>query len=129
MSQQSLFDDDLPVQARLVAVKKKRTSAGWEFTDHACRHCMGRIMRRVNPNGMVVVRCAECGASVVGEHDGLCWCGVEVRGHGSVFECFKNQSVTMSTPQEVLVRERKIVKAPEKAAPRRANPVRVEGYS
>jgi hypothetical protein len=46
-----------------------------------------------------------------------------------VFECFKNQSVTMSTPQEVLVRERKIVKAPEKAAPRRANPVRVEGYS
>lgn len=129
MSQQSLFDDDLPVQARLVAAKKKRTSAGWEFTDHACRHCMGRIMRRVNPNGMVVVRCAECGASVVGEHDGLCWCGVEVRGHGSVFECFKNQSVTMSTPQEVLVRERKIVKAPEKAAPRRANPVRVEGCS
>lgn len=129
MSQQSLFEDDLTVLPAPDKPKKKRTSGGWEFTDHACRHCMGRILRRVNPNGVVVTRCAECGASVVGEHDGLCWCGVEVRGHGSVFECFKNVNVTMATPQEVLVRERKIVKAPEKVTPRRANPVRVEGYS
>lgn len=129
MSQQSLFDDVTAPPPPVPATKKKKASGGWEFTDHSCRHCMGRVMRRVNPGGQVVVRCAECGASVAGEHDALCWCGVEVRGHGSVFECFRNEHVTMSTPQEVLVRERKIVKAPDKQAPRRANPVRVEGYS
>lgn len=129
MSQGWLFGDEVPAASTPVSTKKKKVSTGWEFTDHSCRHCMGRIMRRVNGNGTVVVRCAECGASAVGEHDALCWCGVEVRGHGSVFECFKNQSITMSTPQEVLVRERQIVKAPEKEMARRSNPVRVEGYS
>ena len=129
MNQQSLFDEvELPAK-RLSHPKKKRVSGGWELTDHACRHCMGRVLRRVNPGGGVVVRCCECGASAVGGHDQLCWCGVEVRGHGSVFECFRNEKVSMTTPQEVLVRERKFIKAPEKEAVRRANPVRVEGYS
>lgn len=130
MNQRCLFDDlVVEPETSAPATKKKKPSVGWEFTDHSCRHCMGRVMRRVNPGGVVVVRCAECGASSVGEHDNLCWCGVEVRGHGSVFECFRNDQITMSSPQEVLVRERKIVKAPEKEAPRRSNPVRVEGYS
>lgn len=128
MSQGTLFGEDLVQTEQPQFTKKKKVSSGWEFTDHSCRHCMGRVMRRVNANGTVVVRCAECGASAVGEHDALCWCGVEVRGHGSVFECYKNPSITMSTPQEVLVRERKLVRAPEKQTPRRANPVRIDGY-
>ncbi len=129
MKQPSLFDElALSSCADAERPRKKRTSTGWEFTDHACRHCMGRVMRRVNADGTAVVRCAECGASAVGEHGSLCWCGVEVRGHGSVFECFRNTAVSMSTPQEVLVRERKIVRAPPKEAPRRSNPVRMNEY-
>lgn len=127
MNQASLFSDEVSLGVHAAGKRPKRVSQGWEFTDHSCRHCMGRVMRRVNENGTVVVRCAECGASAVGEHDALCWCGVEVRGHGSVFECYRNTNVSMSTPQEVLVRERKIVRAPEKSAPRRSSPVRVEG--
>lgn len=77
-------------------------SGGWDFTDHSCRVCMGRVMSRGNE-----FRCAECAESVIGKVYDLCWCGVDVTGHGLVFECFKNQSVTTETPQEVLVRERK----------------------
>lgn len=128
MKQRSLFDEIPAQETPAPKPTRKKPSVGWEFTDHSCRHCMGRVMRRVNANGTVVVRCCECGASVVGEHHALCWCGVEVRGHGSVFECFRNPSPSMEVPQEILVREKKIVKAPEKDAPRRANPVRIEGY-
>lgn len=85
-------------------------------------------MRRVNPDGVVVVRCAECGASAEGEHHALCWCGVEVRGHGAVFECFRNPSVTAATPQEILVRERRMEKSPDRGFVERRNPVRVEGF-
>ena len=120
MTQWALFDSaDIPVAAK--PKKKRNVSVGWEFTDHACRNCMGRVMRRVNVDGQVVARCAECGASAVGEAQSLCWCGVEVRGHGTVFECFRNPEVTLSTPQEVLVRERKVERV--SVPPRRSNPV------
>lgn len=89
---------------------------------------MGRVMRRVNPGGVVVVRCAECGASVAGEHEALCWCGVEVRQHGNTFECYRNPDVTLGVPQEILVREKPIVKLDRRSEPRKANPVRVDGY-
>lgn len=120
MTQGLLFESG-EIPAETAPKKKRRVSTGWEFADHACRHCMGRVMRRVNPDGQVVVRCAECGSSAVGEPQALCWCGVEVRGHGTVFECFRNPEVTLTTPQEVLVRERKV----ERAQPvvRRTNPV------
>ena len=106
---------------------KRRPSTGWEFVDHACKHCSGRVLKRVNEDGTTVHRCAECGANAVGVHQALCWCGVEVRGHGSVFECFRNQDVTMAAPQEVLVRERRIASAPEKKG-RNSNPVNIEGF-
>lgn len=108
--------------------KKKKGSSGWEFTDHACKHCMGRVLRRVNPGGVVVVRCAECGASATGEHEALCWCGVEVRQHGNIFECYRNPEVSLGVPQEILVREKPIVKLERRSEPRRSNPVRVDGY-
>jgi hypothetical protein len=110
--------------------KKKahsRRVPGWDCVDHACRYCSGRLLRRVNANGTVVIRCAECGSNAVGEHASLCWCGVEVRGHGNVFECFRNPEVTDSVPQEVLVRERALVSAPQKKG-RTTNPVRIKEF-
>lgn len=100
----------------------------WAISEHACKHCTGRLLRRVNTDGSLVHRCAECGASAQGEHDTLCCCGIEVRGHGTVFECFRNPNVSMAAPQEILVRERPMVKAPERTPGRVSNPVRVEGY-
>lgn len=117
--QGGLFGDfELPTEVK--PRRRKRVSTGWEFTDHACRNCMGRVMRRVNPDETVVVRCAECGASAVGEPNALCYCGVELRGHGTVFECFRNPTLSITTPQEVLVRERKVDRP---APPVRRNPV------
>ena len=124
MNQMSFFKEDSPANKKK---EHRRHSSGWECADHACRHCSGRLLRRVNLEGTVVHRCAECGANAVGEHAMLCWCGVEVRGHGMVFECFRNLEVTDSVPQEVLVRERRIVRAPEKKG-RTSNPVRIEGF-
>lgn len=121
MRQGGLFEG-FEVAVSRKAPRRKRVSTGWEFTDHACKHCMGRVMRRVNVDETVVVRCAECGASAVGEPASLCWCGVEVRNHGTVFECFRNQNVSLTTPQEVLVRERRVEKAPPAPA-RRPHPV------
>lgn len=102
----------------------------YQFTDHACRHCYGRLMRRDLGDGKVVHRCAECGSSAEGDHDQLCWCGVEVRNHGNMFECYRNPAVSQNVPLEVLVRERPVVKAAEQTPGRRSNPVRIDlpGY-
>lgn len=99
-----------------------------QLTDHSCRHCMGPLLRREADDGAMVVRCAECGTTEHGGHSALCWCGVEIRGHSAVFECFRNPNVTLAVPQEVLVREIPLVVAPEKPIGRICNPVRIEGY-
>ena len=77
----------------------------WEIIDHACVHCMGRLLQRIDASDMVVVRCAECGETETQSHERLCWCSVEVRGKRDVFECFLNLEVTPEVPQEILVRE------------------------
>lgn len=103
------------------------TIAVWELTDHACRHCMGRLLRSVTPAGSTVC-CAECGATVSGECDELCWCGVEVKGYGRVFECVRNPHMSMETPQQILVREKRLARGVEQDAPRRSRQVNIEGY-
>ena len=83
-------------------------SRGWEFTDHACRHCMGRVLRRTFDDGSPAENCcAECGQTALGDEHALCWCGVEVKPHGHVFECFRNPTPSVTNPQQILVRERK----------------------
>lgn len=75
----------------------------WKIADHSCRHCMGRVLV-----SDTIARCSECGTEVEGAHNALCWCGVEMPGHGPVFECFRNPAPSVSAPQEVLVRERAV---------------------
>ena len=86
--------------------KRFRRDGHWEISDHSCKHCMGRLLRRQLVDGTETHRCCECGASEPGDHTKLCWCGVEVRGHGRVFECYRNREQSDATPHEVLVRER-----------------------
>lgn len=107
--------------------RRVRISGGWELTDHSCRHCMGRVLKRTNPDGTVVVRCAECGHSTAGEESAICWCGESIRGHGSVFECIRNPAKSDAAPQEVLVREKPVVKAAVRAPDRIYNPAFIGG--
>lgn len=104
----------------------------WEIVDHACRHCSGRLVRSAKYEGSVVHRCCECGASVDGDNENLCWCGAEVLGHGKIFECFPNPNKSPAIPQEILVRERPVIKEDsgfKQAARRFTNPVHIEGFS
>lgn len=129
MTQLRLFGDVSPKEEATSVRKAKKHSAGeWEITDHACRHCMGRILRRAKSGGGFVVCCSECGASVDGDCTSLCWCGVEVRGYGAVFECIRNENISQESPQQVLVREKHMTKSREKEPVRRSSPVRLEGY-
>ncbi len=73
----------------------------WEITDHACRHCFGRILRCSDDDRY---RCSECGAEAFGTHEALCWCGVEVGGERT-FECLRNPAKSEQVPQEIIVRE------------------------
>ena len=103
----------------------------WEIVDHACRHCLGRLVRSVKLDRSVVHRCCECGASEEGNNENLCWCGAVALGQGKMFECFPNPNKSSSVPQEILVRERPIlrgVRALEKEPRRLANPVRIKEY-
>lgn len=88
------------------------TPAGWAVSDHACRHCVGRVLTSTNAEGLPIARCAQCGATSNGEHDALCWCGQEMPGHGRVFECVRNPDASLTDPHEIIVRERPLKAVP-----------------
>lgn len=108
MTEQLTLFDEVLAAALAMPPRKRRTrrDGRWSLVHHACRHCMGRLLQRQHADGTTEHRCCECGASVQGDHSGLCWCGVEVGVHGKVFECVPNPQRTPAKPQEVLVRER-----------------------
>lgn len=81
-------------------------SVTWAVTDHCCRYCYGRVLkRRVSPI-YSVVRCAKCDTEVRGDEQALCWCGQNVGDRGKIYECVRNPSVSPELPNAVLVRER-----------------------
>ncbi|MCE3602725.1 hypothetical protein LXA47_03815 [Massilia sp. P8910] len=101
-----------PANVVPAGLKRTRVAAavtGWDLVDHACRHCLGRVLMRRHRDGTVEARCAECGAH---SEDGIrevCCCGAECGTLGHVLECFRNPAITPSVPQEILVRERLVV--------------------
>jgi len=103
--------------------KKAAASAGWEVTDHVCRTCWGRILKRPGQDGEAELRCANCGASAHGKEDALCCCGIEVDGKHP-FECVANPDQSIA-PAEIAVREREQAATTEKVG-RTSNPVRFE---
>ncbi len=56
---------------------RSRDSQYWRMTDHACRHCGGRILRKRTERGAVYC-CAGCEVQSVGDHRVICACGVRV---------------------------------------------------
>ncbi len=77
----------------------------WEVADHACRHCLGRVLQRLVRGVAVEVRCAQCGARSDGGHLALCCCGAECGALEYPLECFKNPTVSIDVPHEIMVRE------------------------
>lgn len=78
----------------------------WKLTNHCCRICFGRVLkRRLSPSLSEVV-CSICDATARGDEPSLCWCGVEVGAKGKILECFLNPKPRPELPPIVLVRER-----------------------
>ncbi|MFM0165688.1 hypothetical protein PQR39_35300 [Paraburkholderia sediminicola] len=106
-SQLDLFGEEQSPEKHLAEVVKRRSrgSAGWQLSNHACRHCFGRILQRAVGGVVVEVRCAECGASAHGVVDQICACGADCGDIGYVLKCVRNPNVTKENPHEVLIRE------------------------
>jgi hypothetical protein len=87
-----------------------RSIPKWQVIDHACAQCLGRLLMRQVGN-LLEYRCSECDATGSGSHESLCWCGVEVKNHGKVFECVLNDHKSPTLLNQVLVAERRVEKA------------------
>jgi hypothetical protein len=129
-----LFGDFTPAPAPLPVVPPQappRRRAGemqWHLTDHACRHCLGRVLKRMSRGVITEVRCAECGAEALGDHTAVCCCGAQAGSSGSVLECVRNPDRTKGNPQEILVRERRQRDVAVAVERRKARPVKVDGF-
>lgn len=102
-------------------VRRDTGAGGWELVEHACQHCLGRVLVRRKRGVTVEARCAECGAHSFEGIADVCCCGAQCGTIGHVLECFRNPAPTPALPQEVLVRERPIIE--RRGDRRRANPV------
>lgn len=83
--------------------KRKANKYGWTISDHACRHCGGRVLVESVKN---LARCAECGAHAVGDHTSICCCGAQLGALGRVLECVRNPAPSKESPYQIMVRER-----------------------
>ncbi len=78
---------------------------GWEFSDHVCRVCLGRVLLGLDAAGKPCARCAECGLQASGGHAALCACGAVLKsGKNANLRCVLNERVGTDAPFEVLVR-------------------------
>ena len=76
----------------------------WALTDHACAKCLGRVLRRVGPDGRPVVRCADCGTEAAGEAPAVCACGIR-RGKYAGLRCIRQEAPAPGMLAEVVVAE------------------------
>jgi hypothetical protein len=77
------------------------SNSGWTLADHACRHCLGRIIERDR-----VFRCSVCGATAEGSPRPICGCGITVGGDHAKpagFRCGPNPKRSPVSPSEVLI--------------------------
>lgn len=90
----------------------------WDLTDHVCRVCLGRVLRRKGPAGGWVHRCADCGLEVTGRVEALCACGARLKtGKNAGLRCRKNpDGPTPESPSEVVVLFVGFEPAPERPA-------------
>jgi hypothetical protein len=106
----------------------------WDLTDHACRHCHGRLLSGVDTLGLPVFRCAQCGAMhaqpdekskaklgpLARTVEELCCCGMRV-GARQTMRCERLPSMAEGSGMpEVGVRQRDVRVKSEPRMPRYA---------
>lgn len=84
--------------------------SAFSLTDHACKHCGGRILQAGDQ-----FRCANCAVIGMGTVTTVCGCGAFPNVRGGGYRCGKNPAKTAENPAEIVIHW-----APTPAAPRRA---------
>jgi len=80
----------------------------YQLTEHCCRRCAGRALRRLTPTG-AVYRCADCGFEGEGPATDagaavICWCGALPAGLKTKIVCVR-QKPTPESPCEIVAME------------------------
>jgi hypothetical protein len=78
-------------------------NARWAMTDHACRHCLGRILR-----SGTTFRCSVCEVEGRGEAESICGCGIKVAGRSGTqadmgFRCAPNPKRSPTSPAVTII--------------------------
>jgi hypothetical protein len=100
-------------------VEKRDRPESWMLTDHVCRHCCGRLLKRRLSQAAIEVICAKCETRATGDELALCWCGKSVGTYGRIFECIKNPNRRPELPNAIMVRERRVDMQPVQHRPSR----------
>jgi len=77
------------------------------LTDHVCRVCFGRILRRAAGDGQHrVYRCTNCGQQTTARAvSSLCACGAAMRtGRNLGLRCVRNPDPRPELPNEIVAR-------------------------
>jgi len=75
-------------------------NAGFVFTGHACRSCLGRVLRCDE-----TFRCSICEAESHGSPDAICGCGLRPTGiaRQGGFRCAPNPARGPASPAAVVI--------------------------
>lgn len=79
----------------------------WNLTDHVCRACMGRVVRRRTADGgglLRYYRCTNCGAETRARTvSSLCACGIKLNtGRDAGIRCVRNDNPRPECPSEIV---------------------------
>jgi len=80
----------------------------WEVTDHVCRACFGRILKRESDDGDGwLYRCSNCGAEAAGRRETvICSCGIKLRtGKDAGIRCMPNTQPTPECPSQIVAEQ------------------------
>jgi hypothetical protein len=80
------------------------------WSDHACRACMGRLLRRHDEaTGRTTYECGGCGQTAKGSPEPICGCGVLPRPAtgaaptGPRFRCVPNPARGVASPSVIVI--------------------------
>lgn len=87
--------------------KTDTTQMSWVFTDHICRVCFGRVMKRTTFDHRKVYKCSNCETEVEGDSSQcLCCCGIKLRkSQDAGIRCILNPKRTPENPAVVVAEQ------------------------
>jgi hypothetical protein len=116
--------DELVLQYMKEILRDGSRGGLWQFTDHVCSECAGRILERMDgPAG--VFRCTSCGAEGTSV-ESICACGCRLDPNvDSGFRCARNPKQTSDNPEEIVVEAMPPAEFKEREWRQPALPIRV----